>query len=132
MHPKDFIVPSPGPVGGRLALFRETWQNVVLTDKTVVLWAQEGLRLSWVAEKPPLRPNPWFFPLPTDQERIKRLDEEIQSLIAKRAIEEVSSTRGCYSLIFLVPKKSGKWRPVVDLSHLNRFLVIPRFKRSRL
>jgi hypothetical protein len=50
------------------------------------------------------------------------------ALVSKRAIEEVTQHKGFYSLIFLVPKKSGGWRPVFDLSSLNRFLVIPRFK----
>ena len=34
---------------------------------------------------------------------------------------------GCYSHLFLVPNKSGGWRPVTDLSCLNSFLEIPDF-----
>ena len=35
---------------------------------------------------------------------------------------------GFYSLLFLVPKTSGEFRPVIDLSCLNRFLDIPTFR----
>ena len=35
---------------------------------------------------------------------------------------------GFYSQLFLVPKKTGYLRPVVDLSTLNRHMVVPHFK----
>ena len=35
---------------------------------------------------------------------------------------------GFYSRLFLVPKKTGDLRPVIDLSTLNRHMVVPRFK----
>ena len=48
----------------------------------------------------------------------------------KLAIEEISSlsTPGFYGRIFVVPKASGGWRPVLDLSHLNQFLQRIHFK----
>ena len=50
-------------------------------------------------------------------------------LLSKEAIEEVRDPGpGFYSLIFLVRKKSGSWRPVTDLSSLNKFLIIPKFR----
>jgi hypothetical protein len=41
---------------------------------------------------------------------------------------EDHSSPGFYSHVFLVPKKSGEWRLIIDLSRLNRFLRVPRFK----
>ena len=38
------------------------------------------------------------------------------------------SSPGFYSRLFFVPKKSGGHRPIIDLSILNRFLIIPKFK----
>ena len=35
---------------------------------------------------------------------------------------------GFYSLLFLVLNASGGWRPVIDLSRLNRYLDIPTFR----
>ena len=57
------------------------------------------------------------------------MSHHIQLLLDKQAIEEIPrSTPGFYSQIFLAPKKSGNWRPVIDLSALNRFLCSPHFR----
>ena len=52
------------------------------------------------------------------------LEQEISSLITKQAIEEVSHLHclGFYGRIFVVPKASGGWRPVLDLLTLNLYL----------
>ena len=59
------------------------------------------------------------------------LQEEITSLISKRAIREVPQDRikeGFYSRYFLVPKKGGGLRPILDLRALNQYLRIYKFK----
>ena len=35
---------------------------------------------------------------------------------------------GFYNHLFLVPKPHQRWRPVIDLSRLNTFLLVDRFK----
>ena len=54
----------------------------------------------------------------------------IQSLLSKNAIERVENVKslGFYSRLFLVPKPHQRWRPVIDLSRLNAFLLVVRFK----
>lgn len=37
-----------------------------------------------------------------------------------------------YSPLFLVQKKNGTWRPVIDLTHLNRFIRKEKFKMESL
>ena len=55
------------------------------------------------------------------------LQKAVDSLLEKGAIEPVHRSRflGFLSRLFLVPKKNGDLCPVIDLSTLNRYLVIP-------
>jgi hypothetical protein len=67
----------------------------------------------------------------SDKEKFRLLSEEVQSLLLKSVIEEIpptQSTPGFYSRLFLVPKKTGGMRPVIDLSILNSYLSVPHFK----
>jgi len=119
-------IPQPGPVGGRLQGFVEAWSQIS-EDPWVVEVIRYGLTLSWLV-KPSLTREPWFFQPPKHEEKFERLRLEISQLLANRSIEEVApDTPAWYSLVFLVPKKTGGFRPVFDLSGLNRHLVIPRF-----
>ena len=54
----------------------------------------------------------------------------IQSLVSKNAIERVENVKslGFYSRLFLVPKPHQRWRPVIDLSRLNPFILVVQFK----
>ena len=58
------------------------------------------------------------------------LREEIENLLNKWAVERVQNpgTPGFYSRIFLVPKKNGKLRLIIDLSLLNRYIKKQSFK----
>ena len=49
-------------------------------------------------------------------------------MLSKRAVEIVTDqSPGFYSRLFLVEKSTGGWRPVIDLSPLNRFVRQTRF-----
>ena len=56
--------------------------------------------------------------------------EQVADLRSKGAIEPapLPLEPGFYSRLFVVPKASGGWRPVIDLSALNRYLKIPSFR----
>ena len=60
------------------------------------------------------------------------LQQAVDALLMKGAIERVTNVRslGFYSRLFLVPKKTGDLRPVIDLSTLNRHMVVPHFKMA--
>ena len=55
------------------------------------------------------------------------MDKEVSSLLSKGAVSVVENP-GFYGRLFLVPKASGRFCPVLDLSSLNRFLKRERFK----
>ena len=56
------------------------------------------------------------------------LQEEIEVLISKGAVELAPSSPGFYSRLFVVQKASGSWRPVIDLSSLNGFVQLTPFR----
>ena len=62
-------------------------------------------------------------------ERHVSLGLVVQDMLEKGAIETVvGNLAGFYARLFLVPKVTGGWRPVFDLSTLNKFLVVSSFR----
>lgn len=84
--------------------------------------------------KPPLGPPALRERLlPKDQ--TAALEEEIIALLRKQAIKKLLppfGTQGFYSDVFVVPKKDGGWRPIINLKRLNSFLGIPHFKMESI
>ena len=80
------------------------------------------------------KPNLIRFPLILSEYKAQQKDQAlatcIQSLLSKNAIERVENVKslGFYSRLFLVPKPHQRWRPVIDLSRLNTFLHVEKFK----
>ena len=63
-----------------------------------------------------------------NREKFLALQEEVNQMLGKGAIEEVMSpTPGFYNRLFLVKKASGAWRPVLDVSRLNKFVIKTKF-----
>ena len=116
------------PVGGRLRSFRRDW----LTNKC----SQNVLNIITNGYVLPFRskPNLIRFPLILSEYKAQQKDQAlatcIQSLLSKNAIERVDNVKslGFYSRLFLVPKPHQRWRPVIDLSRLNTFLRVEKFK----
>ena len=80
------------------------------------------------------KPSLVRFPLIQSEYKARPKDQAlatcIQSLLSKNTIERVENVKslGFYSRPFLVPKPHQRWRPVIDLSRLNTFLHIEKFK----
>lgn len=63
-------------------------------------------------------------------EQVTLIQEEIASLLQKQAIQlaELLLVTDFYSDIFLVPKKDGSLRPVINVKALNTFVHLKHFK----
>ena len=129
--------PSPAPtsdqsqpkIGARLSKFWEAWSEIG-ADPWVLRTVREGYELPFVDRRPPTTMTP---PLestyPKGSEKWIQLDLEVRAMISKGAIEVApNNTPGFYSRLFLVPKSNGKWRPIIDLSALNKYVLCPTFK----
>ena len=116
-------------VGGRLALHHLSWSEVA--DDSLLRLVRLGYKIPFVAP-PPLTNYPRPFRLPYNREKKALLLQEIASLLQKHALVRVPPQElhkpAFYSLLFLVAKSTGGFRPVIDVSRLNRFVRCPHFK----
>ena len=58
----------------------------------------------------------------------KALRGEVLSLVEKVAVKLTPPSLGYYRRLFVVWKAMGSWRPVIDISHLKRFVQQTLFK----
>ena len=116
------------PVGGRLRSFRRDRQANNCSSNVLNI-ITNGNVLPFLSKPKLVR-----FPLIISEYKALQKDQAladcIQSLLSKNAIEGVENVKslGFYSRLFLVPKPHQRWRPVIDLSRLNTFLHIEKFK----
>jgi ribonuclease HI len=116
----------PYPVGGRLKHFLLQWQ-LLIQDKFAKSVVKNGYQIDWVHQPPPLTNRVMYTQLDKQSEL---LEKEVQEMLQKRAIEQVTNQEpGFCSTFFLVPKKdSDEMRPVINLKGLNKFVKCPTFK----
>ena len=89
---------------------------------------KEGYRIPFLSH-PPLSPVPIEFQSYVgNPSKFSALQEEVSSLLEKEAIVEVvDQDPGFYNRLFLVAKASGEWRPVLDVSSLNKWVKKTKF-----
>ena len=121
-------VASNLPVGARLQQFWKAWLNLGAGPKVVEI-LKEGYTLPFRI-RPKLTRSPSIISCYASPRRISYLLEELQQLVDKNAVELVKhkTSLSFYNRLFLVPKPNNKWRPILDLSHLNLFLKAEKFK----
>ena len=118
------------PVGGRLSNFVKKWESVT-DDEWVLTTIREGLQLDFNI----IPKNTGIKHTHVNAQNQSIFTEEISKLIQKEAIEIVpyaNSQIGFYSTLFLVRKKTGDLRPVINLKPLNKCIVKKHFKMDTL
>ncbi|CAJ0968537.1 unnamed protein product [Ranitomeya imitator] len=118
-------------VGGRLLLFQQAWLSVI-HDEWVRDLVSSGYKIEFSAP-PPTR----FFPsrLPSSGAQSRALLCAIHSLRKSGVIVPVPEHErfnGFYSDLFVVPKKDGKVRPILDLKLLNKCVRVRHFRMESL
>ena len=116
-------------VGGRVSFCLDNWQSIT-QDPWVLSVVKEGYQIEWVSK--PCQMVPPFQP--TFRPEMNALgDKEVQEMVLKGAIIEVSPTLGKYvSTIFLVTKKNGGMGPVINLKYLNHLVRYEHFQMEGL
>ena len=125
--PNDSLKASLSPlVGGCLCSSRRDWQTNKCSSNVLNIITNGYILLS--------KPSLVRFALIESEYKACQKDQAlatyIQSLLSKNAIERVENVKslGFYSRLFLVPKPHQRWRLVIDLSSLNTFLHVEKFK----
>ena len=119
------------PVGGRLSHFYDFWQQNV-SDAWALEVVREGYAIEFISDPPPFQGVRTTI---ASGDRAIALRSEIDQLILKKAIEIVPQSQaqeGFYSTFFVVPKKGGTWRPILNLKPLNVLVRTRPFKMETL
>ena len=113
-----------GSFGGRISLFAHVWSCLTL-DPWVISTVSEGFRLEFIADpiQSFIQPN-----APMDATQHECCQKEVLSLLEKGAVLRAGQDVGFISGIFLIPKRSGGYRPIINLKGLNTFLTAHKFK----
>ena len=113
------------PVGRRLLQFVSAWRSVS-HDPFILEAVSYGMTIDFVD-------TPYQENIPPNCAMSKEMEQacdlEISELLTKHAIVPVlDSSAGFYSSIFFVPKKTGGFRPIINLKRLNSFVRYEHFK----
>ncbi|MGL5643349.1 MAG: reverse transcriptase domain-containing protein, partial [Metamycoplasmataceae bacterium] len=116
-----------------LSQFSHVWENLPGISVWVVRTIVSGYTLQFCRNPP--RFSGVLQTSVNSASEASVLRQELSSLLLKGAIEEVpksESEKGFFSRYFIVPKKDGGLRPILDLRRLNFSLYKGKFKMLTL
>ena len=111
---------------GKLQFHTEKWHQ--LTNDPWVLEAISGYKIHFdIIPYQVTAPNE----IPFQGEQWHIVNSEVTELISKGAVVPCQSEPGEFiSTLFIVPKKNGKFRPVINLRYLNHYVHYDHFKQE--
>ncbi len=117
------------PLHDTLSHFLHEWERL----PGVSLWFLRTIRSGYTLQfgRNPPRFDGVHLTVVNSASKASFLQQELSSLLQKEAIEEVPQSdgeRGFFSRYFLVPKRDGGLRPILDLRRLNFSLYKGKFK----
>lgn len=131
-NPFDARLAQTLPVGARLKFFLPVWASKC-QDPWVLSTIQWGH--FWSFSHPPPQNSFTRTEIPSSPLKAQALRQFVSSLQLQGAAVPVPLAEhfaGFYSTLFLVPKRTGGWRPVIDLKRLNRHIHPESFKMESL
>jgi len=115
-------------LAGRLPKFLENWQKLTLDP-----WTLQVVRGYYIEFTTTPQQHRVPSEIHTSEARCSQVAGEVTELLSKGAIEETQLLPGSFiSQIFMVEKKGGGYRPVVNLKELNHFIKPEHFKMEGL
>ena len=124
---------SQKPVGGRLQAFGPEWERLT-SDKWVLQTIKTGYRIEFTGPCRLTR-SPMWTRIPAKESHRLAMETGLRKMLEKRAVKIVDPLLdgpGFYSSLFLVEKRSGGWRPILNLKELNVAVKPPSFKMDTL
>lgn len=119
------------PVGGRLQFYQDAWTQIT-NSKWILNIIQNGFRIPFTTAPPLCHTTSTLrFPTATTTQAQTSIENEIRSLLEKKAIEKTHGP-GFRSHLFAVPKKTGDLRPVLNLKPLNQYIPRRPFKMETI
>ena len=119
--PLKFCLHPSLPLGGRLSHFVPFWEGIA-ADTWVLSVVKHGYQIDLVSPPPSMSPR---FTRLREGEDV--LVQEVAELLDKGAVEVIPPEQplamGFYSTYFLVPKKDGGIRPILNLKPFNAVFV---------
>ncbi len=112
-----------------LSHFLHEWERLPGVSLWVLRTIRTGYTLQFGNNPPPF--DGVHLTVVNSAAKASVLQQELSSLLQKGAIEEVPQSeveRGFFSRYFLVPKRDGGLRPILDLRRLNLSLYKGKFK----
>jgi len=123
----DLHISSPN-LAGRLSHYAHNW--ALITQDRWVLQAITGYQLELTQKPYQARKS---LEISCSLEEQTKISQEVKELLAKGAIIEAQLSPQSYvSQIFLVEKKGGGQRPVINLKGLNNYVRTEHFKMEGL
>ncbi|KAI2653767.1 Transposon Ty3-G Gag-Pol polyprotein [Labeo rohita] len=104
------------------------WKLLPNVSAWVLRTVEKGHAIQFGAPPPPFDR---VFPTLVGPKQALVMEQEVETLLRKEAIEVVpphARESGFYSRYFIVPKKDGGLRPIIDLRRLNHSVMKLKFK----
>ncbi|KAI9551304.1 hypothetical protein GHT06_002504 [Daphnia sinensis] len=121
-EPKQAACSSP--IGGRLRFFVHFWHSIS-NDPWIIQSISEGVKIDFVS--PPFQSH-YQGNMLMGKNQLEICEQEIKSLLEKRAIEPIEPGKGFVSGLFVIPKRTGGFRLIVNIKALNSFVKPVHFK----